>query len=485
MPFSGNYRIDALLYNAGGEPARWAGPTGVSTIVTYAFADSPGEVTVYNTNPYDWSPLTAAQRNAERQALHAWADVSGIILVELPDYLWKLADIDIHMAAIGSANVAAYAYYPGNSSLSGRLVLDKGLYGNSGFQPGSYEYMVMLHETGHALGFKHPFDPGVQLPQGEMTVHNTVMAYDTSPGVKPARLGSYDIAAAQHLYGGWDAGYSELHAAPVAGGGFNITGIGWTKYLPAEVVSVSLFDGDMVLSDSAPWFQVQRLYEIVFNREGAGSEVAYWTNTMRAGYSLKYVADMFAKETVGWSDHEMVTAIYTNLLSRAPDAEGYANAMYYLQQTHDRGGLFVSASESPEAYSLKSGHVDGLSVFNPKPGAGTLAHLWESLYGDSPFPKEAFNFWLDAMQRGYKSLGTVAQEMVNSGHLPYISDADYMQTLYHNALNRDAAPTEINYWLSAMYSSGQGRGWIAQQISQDATVQALNEDLYHHGIIYA
>ncbi|AOY82774.1 hypothetical protein BJP36_25575 [Moorena producens JHB] len=79
--------------------------------------------------------------------------------------------------------------------------------GNNGFAdgPGNHGYMTLIHETLHALGFKHPnpyeeHDQGPFLPFNEDNTTNTVMSYNFA-GESAITPMIYDIHALQLIYG--------------------------------------------------------------------------------------------------------------------------------------------------------------------------------------------------------------------------------------------------------------------------------------------
>lgn len=61
-------------------------------------------------------------------------------------------------------------------------------------------YETLLHEVGHALGLKHPFDGSKTLPTSQDNTNNTVMSY-TEKGDYKTTFQSYDLAALKWIYG--------------------------------------------------------------------------------------------------------------------------------------------------------------------------------------------------------------------------------------------------------------------------------------------
>ncbi|MBB1247927.1 M10 family metallopeptidase [Rhizobium sp. G21] len=125
------------------------------------------------------------------------------------------AKSDIRYADSTSANPTAYAYYPSNHSSGGDVWFgDNFDYGNA--RMGNYAYLTVIHETGHALGLKHPHEASNgfgQMARGLDSLEYSVMSYRSYTGASttagytndvwdyPQSFMMADIAALQHLYG--------------------------------------------------------------------------------------------------------------------------------------------------------------------------------------------------------------------------------------------------------------------------------------------
>ncbi len=66
---------------------------------------------------------------------------------------------------------------------------------------GTFGYEVLLHEFGHALGLKHPFEDGPQLPSYLDDTNHTLMSYTEAGGPKTT-FQQFDLAALSWIYGG-------------------------------------------------------------------------------------------------------------------------------------------------------------------------------------------------------------------------------------------------------------------------------------------
>ncbi|MFM9935346.1 MAG: M10 family metallopeptidase C-terminal domain-containing protein, partial [Novosphingobium sp.] len=211
---TGNIFIDALAYRGAGY---WSTVVNGTTAITYSFpylnGGTPLFATQYVDEPFATRHfgVTTAQADAIDLAFQRWADVANITFTRVDETADGVVG-DIRMAFSSTVNdelAAAYAYYPsGGDALSGDVWFNT-QFETSTFQPLTYAFFVMMHELGHALGLKHPFDYSPNLPIELDQEQYTVMSY-TSPrnvrGSDPATYiintpGVYDIAAIQAIYG--------------------------------------------------------------------------------------------------------------------------------------------------------------------------------------------------------------------------------------------------------------------------------------------
>ena len=204
---TGQKSVDGLLSGL-----RWAGGS-----VTWSLPDSSLDYAPsHDEKLSDFAPLTKLQSKAAFFALRAEGPARGFSVegfTNLDTIFLKggsgkgtitLANTSDHDTAIG--------YYPNSAPEGGDVFL-----GGAGRnpEPGTYDWMAILHELGHALGLKHPHDTdGLgKMPSAYDAMEFTVMSYRSYPGQKltegytNAKWGfaqtfmTGDIAALQAMYG--------------------------------------------------------------------------------------------------------------------------------------------------------------------------------------------------------------------------------------------------------------------------------------------
>lgn len=201
---TGNAAVDGVLSGT-----RWA----VSTL-TYSFPTSASFYGSYPTGEAAsaFQPLNGAQQDAVRDVLGQYAAVANIAFVEVTETATQHGDLRYAESGMPST---AWAYYPSTSAVGGDVWLSSG--GDyDAPREGNYAFTTFLHETGHALGLKHPHEVSGKFgatPTATDSMENSVMSYrsyvnaSTSAGYVNETWGyaqtlmMLDIAAIQQMYG--------------------------------------------------------------------------------------------------------------------------------------------------------------------------------------------------------------------------------------------------------------------------------------------
>ncbi|WP_395702295.1 hypothetical protein [Aquabacterium sp.] len=206
-PHSGLQHIDALLDTGPGW--NWLTPTRTTLYYTFALggADTAGSGLISGAA----STMNVAQQAAVTNLLNYVATVTGITFALTADA--NQADLHFVDGNITAAGTAGYTHWSWSYQSNIQTItsytadafvfMDTTDFGAANLNPtqagGGYE--ILLHEIGHALGLKHPFDGSTTLPAGQDDTAHTLMSY-THVGGPYGSYQSYDIDALMFLYGG-------------------------------------------------------------------------------------------------------------------------------------------------------------------------------------------------------------------------------------------------------------------------------------------
>ena len=208
-PRSGLNHIDALLEQGPGW--NWVAPARNTLRYTFSLAD-PNASDLGSNYTGAISAFNLAQQAAAVQVLERVSQITGINFQASPD----AATADIHFSnadlrggtTTGFASTRwSYNYTSDNVitsySADAWVYLDSVEFATSNAAPsvGSTGFEVLLHEVGHALGLKHPFEGTVRLPTDDDDTAHTLMSY-THDGGPHADYAPYDVAALRFLFGG-------------------------------------------------------------------------------------------------------------------------------------------------------------------------------------------------------------------------------------------------------------------------------------------
>ncbi|CAH0253095.1 Serralysin [Massilia sp. Bi118] len=202
-PTSGLNHIDALL-DSGPD---WNFLTPPGNTLYYTFSITSGN----EAGQGGQEAFTSAQQVATRSALAYISKLTGIQFTETVNG----ADAQIHLCNVDlqGSNVTGLCSWHSSYSYAGTQLVsydaDAYVYldnvewfaQNRNLTPSTYGYETLLHELGHALGLKHPFDDSIHLPASQDNTNNTLMSY-TDAGSAHSVYSQYDIAALNWLYGG-------------------------------------------------------------------------------------------------------------------------------------------------------------------------------------------------------------------------------------------------------------------------------------------
>lgn len=231
---------------------------GVSSL-SFSFPTSGGLYgTSYGSGEHlnNFEAFTLAQQAAVRTILGMYSSVANISFTEVTETSSVHADLRY---AESDAPSTAWAYYPSTAAAGGDAWFNNSKNWYDAPAKGNYGWLTLIHETGHALGLKHPHEARgdfAAMPADKDSLEYSVMSYRSYVGASttsgytngsgsyPQTLMMYDIAALQKMYG---ANYATnagdtVYAWSATTGEMSINGIGQGAPI-ANKVFMTLWDG--------------------------------------------------------------------------------------------------------------------------------------------------------------------------------------------------------------------------------------------------
>ena len=205
---SGYNHIDALLGNL----PNWNYVTPGTNTLYYSFSVASNLEASNSSLLSAPQAFTASQAAATRGAMSYVSKLTGIKFVETADAnLAQVHFANANLAGSGTtgldSNRIGYSYNGSGVvtkfSAASYVYLDNAEWAgmNANLVPGTQGHETLLHELGHMLGLKHPFEGAIRLPSTTNDTSHTLMSYTHAGGIH-STFSENDIAALKWLYGG-------------------------------------------------------------------------------------------------------------------------------------------------------------------------------------------------------------------------------------------------------------------------------------------
>lgn len=205
-PLSGDSTIDSLINTTWLRPQPWP----ADGTITWSVMQSDAMSDLYGHNAPGYAPMNATQIDATRQLMEHVEALTGLQSVEVApsseaEIFFGTSDLQDNTVGItytpwkywqdGSGNITNFQtdafVYLDNS--------DASRFSTDAPAQGTWGYTALLHEIGHALGLKHPFEGDVTLADSLDTMDNTVMSYAVGSEGLPTTFQHLDGRALDYL----------------------------------------------------------------------------------------------------------------------------------------------------------------------------------------------------------------------------------------------------------------------------------------------
>ncbi|MCE3603485.1 DUF4214 domain-containing protein [Massilia sp. P8910] len=409
LRLSGFNHIDALISE--GPDWNFVGRTA-PFYLQYTFSISTGN----EAGQGGQTAFSPAQQAATRTALAYLREVTGIWFIETNNggaAQIHLASINIPGDDVTGLSSWNTAYTPPRSgttvndySVQAYVYLDNVEFRtpNADLTPGGSGYETLLHELGHTLGLKHPFEGDIKLPYEDDHTGNTLMSYD-SVGGPYSTYGQYDIAAFNWIYGG-----DGLGGQYGAGGRMDyLTGSNDAERISGSADSERLegAGGDDVIDglggvDEASYIGARAHYDIT--KIEAGYVVRDRVGDEGQDVLVNIESLVFADGKVFFAYESLVQALYVGYFGRAADYNGMRSFQQQLGALHapeDVRGLAAAYSQNAGLHALVDSFAASAESAALYPGATTtfINALYQNVFGRAPDPG-GLAFWSHAIDSG-------------------------------------------------------------------------------------
>lgn len=465
------------------------------TVITYSFA-SPGTSTFsdaygplgFQSTAHEFSD---ADKVLTRDLLSKVAAVCNVEFVEVADNATECGVLRYaYSDQPNNMGYTGYAFFPSASALGGDIWIgSKQATADWDF----YRPDLILHETLHALGLKHPFDGADTLSTTDNIIPNTVMSYSPMAGANTGSLSRYpgepmplDIAALQALYGA--ATHNEgnttydLSTGEFQSGFRALWDSAGVDTLDASAVPNAVM---LDLNEGAHSNVGLTVFAFAFSGGRASGNTTYSAtlsiapgavieNATGSGYDDSLKGNSFDNVLVGGDGDDTLEGGGGNDTLKG-DA-GRDTAVYALTRDHFRishaGDHYIVADLTGVAGTdtvtgiERLSFTDGQIALDLDGNAGTAVMLLGAVVGrQAVHSKAAVGQMLALLDGGASPLEAAAQLCGMAAGRP-MSNTEFVANVYHNITGNVASTSEMSYFTGLLDHGTQTQASLALAAAQ-------------------
>ncbi|MCP4228145.1 MAG: DUF4214 domain-containing protein [Actinomycetia bacterium] len=221
--------------------------------------------------------------------------------------------------------------------------------------------------------------------------------------------------------------------------------------------------------------QVVRLYRAYFGRLPDTAGFDHWVAARRSGMTLVEISDAFASATEFQAQYghltnrQFVDLIYHNVLGRGPDGTGLDYWSSQLDQGMPRGQVMIGFSESVEFIAGAAQIVDDVDHRGP------VARLYQA-YFERSADSDGLRYWIGTSLSYEAVSDAFAGSAEFQSRYGSLSDAQFIDLVYTNVLDRPSDGAGRQYWLARL-AAGTSRGTVMLGFSDSAEFIAKTDTL--------
>ena len=468
--------------------------TGGQTVVTYSFSTAAsvfdGDAAQFSASLLEFS---AADKATTRSLLASISAVCGVTFVEVADTGAQSGQVRYgYSQAPNDMGYSGYAFFPSAAAIGGDVWIGTA---QAAAKWDFYRPGLILHETLHAMGLKHPFSGDVVLGSQANIIPNTVMSYSPVVGTTQGSLALYpvepmplDVQMLQNLYGAAahnagntvydlaDAGFRNFRALWDSAGTDTLdasrVGSGVTLDLHSGARSdIGVTIGSYAVLNGAPSYGTYT--DTLALANGTGIE-----NAVGSAFGDTLLGNELANIFIGAGGDDSIdgswgidTAAYSGTIANFK-IEKTGGAVYV---TDRQGGQGTDTLTGVEKLRFQDMSVD-LTVQDVAAAASgarlqAVVELYVGFFNRVP-DAEGLNFWLNQMNQGMTTAqvadsfyACALQYSSLTGYTSSMTNEDFVKVIYKNVLGRSSVDAEgLAYWSGALAQGTESRGSLLEAI---------------------